>query len=91
VFKAEEKNMKSLWEKMKGIWWDFEEVDEDDNGKKHLSSSDKLWLLYWNFIICMGAAAFFVPNIPSEQKRRGGCQEGYACFSYINPKRRSLK
>lgn len=45
--------MKRIWRKMKEIWWDFWEVDEYDNEKKHLSSSDKRWLLYWNFITCM--------------------------------------
>jgi hypothetical protein len=54
----EEKNMRSLCQKMKVIWWDFWEVDENDNGKKHLSSSDKRWLLYWNFMTCMGIVAF---------------------------------
>ena len=35
-------------------------MDEYDNEKKHLSSSDKRWLLYWNFITCMGVAGFFL-------------------------------
>ncbi len=52
--------MKRIWRKMKEIWWDFWEVDENDNEKKHLSSSDKRWLLYWNFITCMGVAGFFL-------------------------------
>ncbi len=52
--------MKRIWRKMKEIWWNFWEVDEYDNEKKYLSSSDKRWLLYWNFITCMGVAGFFL-------------------------------
>ena len=52
--------MRSLWLKMKEIWWDFWEVDNNDNGKKHLSSSDKRWLLYWNFLSGVGVLAIVV-------------------------------
>ena len=52
--------MKRIWRKAKEIWWDFWEVDNNDNGKKHLSSSDKRWLLYWNFLTCIGVAGFFL-------------------------------
>ena len=52
--------MKRIWRKAKEIWWDFGEVDNNDNGKKRLSSSDKRWLLYWNFLICIGVAGFFL-------------------------------
>lgn len=52
--------MRGLWRKMEGIWWDFWEVDEYDRTKERLSSSDKRWLLYWNFITCMGIAGFFL-------------------------------
>lgn len=52
--------MKRIWRKMKEVWWDFWEVDEDDRTKQRLSSADKRWLLYWNFITCMGIAAIFL-------------------------------
>lgn len=52
--------MKKMWNKIKEIWWDFWEVDVNDKAEERLNSSDRRWLLYWNFITCMGVAAFFV-------------------------------
>lgn len=60
MFKAEEWNVKGLWQKVKEIWWDFWEVDVNDKAEERLSSSDRRWLLYWNFITCMGVAALIV-------------------------------
>lgn len=39
--------------RIREIWWDFWEVDENDGTEKRLSSSDKRWLLYWNFLTCI--------------------------------------
>ena len=52
--------MKGLWQKVKEIWWIFWEVDVNDKTEERLSSSDRRWLLYWNFITCMGVAALFL-------------------------------
>lgn len=52
--------MRSIWQKMKEIWWEYWEVEENDKTKESLSSLDKRWLLYWNFITCMGIALFFL-------------------------------
>ena len=54
MFKAEEWKVKGLWQKVKEIWWYFWEVDVNDDMEERLSSSDKRWLLYWNFMTCMG-------------------------------------
>ena len=47
MFKAEERKVKGLWQKVKEIWWYFWEVDMNDDTEERLSSSDKRWLLYW--------------------------------------------
>ena len=52
--------MKGLWQKVKEIWWDFWEVDMNDKAEECLSSSDKRWLLYWNFMTCMGMVILLV-------------------------------
>lgn len=51
--------MKGLWRKMKGIWLSFWEADEDGR-TDGLSSTDKRWLLYWNFMSCMGVVLLFL-------------------------------
>lgn len=43
--------IKELWKKTKNKWIDFWIGDEYDNPKKHLSQSDKRFLLYSNFIV----------------------------------------
>ena len=50
-----------IWNKIKEIWWYFWEVDvNDDNIEERLSSSDKWWLLYWNFMSCIRVVIFFL-------------------------------
>lgn len=43
--------IKELWKKIKNKWNDFWLEDEYDNSKKHLSQSDKRFLLYGNFVV----------------------------------------
>jgi hypothetical protein len=45
--------MKKTWNKMKEAWQQFWESDAYAAEKKHLSQSDRRWLLYWNFITCI--------------------------------------
>ena len=52
--------MKGLWQKVKEMWWYFWEVDENDSTEERLSSFDKRWLLYWNFMTCMGVLILFM-------------------------------
>ena len=52
--------MRSLWKRMRKIWWFFWAVEENDNTKEYLSFSDKRWLLYWNFMTCMGVVFLFL-------------------------------
>ncbi len=52
--------MKGLWQKVKEIWWYFREVDVNDDIEERLSSSDKRWLLYCNFMSCMGVVILFL-------------------------------
>ncbi|WP_289782924.1 hypothetical protein [uncultured Phocaeicola sp.] len=42
------------------MWWYFWEVDENDSTEERLSSFDKRWLLYWNFMTCMGVLILFM-------------------------------
>lgn len=59
TFKTEGKNVKSFWRKMEGIWWGFWGADEDVR-TGGLSPTDKRWLLYWNFMSCMGTVLLFL-------------------------------
>lgn len=52
--------MKKMWNKIKEIWWNFWEVDVNDKAEERLSSSDRRWLLYWNFMTCMGMVIILV-------------------------------
>lgn len=40
------------------MWWMFWDVDKNEGMEERLSSSDKHWLLYWNFLTCMVMVAF---------------------------------
>lgn len=50
--------MKEIWKRVKGIWWDFWDINEKKGAEEYLSASDKHWLLYWNFLTCMVMLAF---------------------------------
>ena len=49
-----------IWNKIKAMWWYFWEVDENGNKEERLSALDKRWLLYWNFMTCMGMMLLLV-------------------------------
>lgn len=51
--------MRRMWSKIKESWWSFWEADEDGR-TDGLSSTDKRWLLYWNFMSCMGVVLLFL-------------------------------
>lgn len=44
--------IKGVWKKLKIKWAAFWVYDEFDLSKKHLSHSDKRYIMYWNFITC---------------------------------------
>ena len=52
--------IRGFWKKIWKKWDDFWIEDEDDDSKKHLSQSDKRFLLYGNFIIGICTVAFVV-------------------------------
>ena len=49
-----------MWKKLESKWDDFWIGDEYDNSKKHLSQSDKRFLLYGNFIIGICMVVFVI-------------------------------
>lgn len=58
-----------MWKKIRKKWNDFWIGDEYDDSKKHLSQSDKRFLLYGNFIIGICTAAFVVLLIGTNNRR----------------------
>lgn len=52
--------MKRIRDRIKKIWWVLWEVDENDKASEHLSSLDKRWLIYWNFMTCFGVVLLFL-------------------------------
>lgn len=52
--------MKKTWNRMKESWQRFWETDVCSGEKKHLSQSDRRWLLYWNFTTCITMLSFVI-------------------------------
>lgn len=75
-----------IWNKIKEMWWYFWEVDENDNTKERLSLLDKRWLLYWNFMTCMGVIILFVlitaiSNIHLSRQNRKDIEEAMSMIT----------
>ncbi len=72
--------IKGLWRGIKKRWEDFWIGDEYDDSKKHLSQSDKCFLLYGNFMVGICIVAFVllligVNNLRTDRKNTADMEE----------------